>query len=115
MKLSFDYYHSLEAPEIYLCNPDERELFPLPGRDRKVALRFNDLSELKMTVDDAVSLFNGEVRDLEAYDYIRTKRLLYVTGIGWFRIKEVDEDDNGLLKSKTITAESSANVWEFLR
>ena len=112
MKLSFDYYHSLEAPEIYLCNPDERELFPLPGRDRKVALRFNDLSELKMTVDDAVSLFNGEVKDLEAYDYIRTKRLLYVTGIGWFRIKEVDEDDNGLLKSKAITAESYQSVFK---
>ena len=112
MKLSFDYYHNLEAPEIYLCNPDERELFPLPGRDRKIALRFNDLSELKMTVDDAVSLFNGEVKDLEAYDYIRTKRLLYVTGIGWFRIQEVDEDDNGLLKSKAITAESYQSVFK---
>ena len=46
MKLTFDYYHNLEKVELRLCNPDGRELFPLPGKNRNLTLRFNDLSEL---------------------------------------------------------------------
>ena len=52
MRFSFDYYHNLEKTDLYLCNPDGKELYPLPGRDRRVALRFNDISELSFVVDD---------------------------------------------------------------
>lgn len=106
MKLTFDYYHNLEKVELRLCNPDGRELFPLPGKNRNLTLRFNDLSELTFEVDSKVTLSNGNVVTLEAYDYIQPKRLVYATDIGWFQISSVDEHDNGIVKSKSVAAES---------
>ena len=110
MKLTFDYYHNLEKVDLYLCNPDGRDLFPLPGKSRNLTLRFNDLSELTFEVDSKVTLSNGTVVDLDAYDYIQTKRLVYATNIGWFQISGVDEHDNGVVKYKSVTAESYQSV-----
>ena len=106
MKLTFDYYHNLEKVELRLCNPDSRELFPLPGKNRNLTLRFNDLSELTFEVDSKITLSDNSVIDLEAYDYIQTKRLVYATNVGWFQISNVDEHDNGVTKYKSVTAES---------
>ena len=111
MRFSFDYYHNLEKTDLYLCNPDGKELYPLPGRDRRVALRFNDISELTFVVDDKYTDRGGNDRPLEAYDYVRTKRLIYVTNIGWFRIAKVDEKDDGVTKQKKVTAESLQAVF----
>lgn len=111
MRFSFDYYHNLEKTDLYLCNPDGKELYPLPGRDRRVALRFNDISELTFVVDDKYTDRGGNDRPLEAYDYVRTKRLIYVTNIGWFRIAKVDEKDDGVTKQKNVTAESLQAVF----
>ena len=106
MKLSFDYYHNLEKIDFFLCNPDGRELYPLLARDRRVVLRYNDLSELTFLVDDKYTDREGKDHACEAYDYLRTKRLVFATGIGWFRISKVDEQDDGINKHKAITAES---------
>ena len=110
MKLTFDYYHNLDQVELRLCNPDGRELFPLPGKNRNVALRFNDLSELTFEVDSKIVLSSGVAVDLDAYDYIQTKRLIFATNIGWFQISSVDEHDNGVTKYKSVTAESLQSV-----
>ena len=106
MNLTFDYYHNLEQVELRLCNPDGRELYPLPGRNRHLTLRFNDLSELTFDVDSKMTLSNGEIVNLEAYDYVQTKRLVFVTDVGWFQISGVKENDNGVEKTKSVTAES---------
>ena len=112
MKLTFDYYHNLEQVELRLCNPDGRELFPLPGKSRNLTLRFNDLSELTFEVYSTITLSNGNVVTLEAYDYVQTKRLVYATNIGWFQISGVEEHDNGVVKYKSITAESYQVVFK---
>ena len=112
MKLTFNYYHNLERVELWLCNPDGRELFPLPGKNRNLDLRFNDLSELTFDVDSKITLSDNKTINLEAYDYIRTKRLIYATNIGWFQISAVDEHDNGITKYKTIRAESYQSVFK---
>ena len=110
MKLTFDYYHNLEKVDFYLCNPDGRELFPLVGKNRNLTLRFNDLSELTFEIDSKTTLSNNAEVELEAYDYIETKRLIYATDIGWFQITAVDEHDNGVVKYKTVTCESYQSV-----
>lgn len=110
MNLTFDYYHNLEQVELRLCNPDGRELYPLPGRNRHLTLRFNDLSELTFDVDSKATLSNGDFIDLEVYDYIQTKRLVFATNIGWFQISNVEEHDNGVIKYKSVTAESYQSV-----
>ena len=112
MKLTFDYYHNLEKVELRLCNPDERELFSLPGRNRNLTLRFNDLSELTFEVDSKITLSDGRAVNLEAYEYIQTKRLVFATNIGWFQISKVEEHDNGVVKYKMVTAESYQAVFK---
>ena len=110
MKLSFDYYHNLEQVELYLCNPDGRELFMLPGRNRNLVLRFNDLSELTLDVDATTTLSDGTVVALDAYAYICTKRMIYATNIGWFQITAVEDHDDGVTKYKSVSAESAQSV-----
>lgn len=112
MKLTFDYYHNLENIDLRLCNPDERELFPLPGENRNLVLRFNDLSELTFDVYSTTTLSDGTVVELEAYDYIRTKRLVYATNIGWFQISNVTEEDDGKRKYKGVTAQSYQSIFK---
>ena len=106
MRLTFDYQNNLEQVDLWLCNPDGRELFSLPGRNRNFTLRFNDLSELTFEVDSSVTLPNGAVTKLDAYDYLQVKRLVFATNIGWFQISNVDEHDVGATKYKLVKAES---------
>lgn len=106
MNLKFDYYHNLEAVDLYLCNPDGRELFTVIGTNRRLKLRLNDLSELSFDVEATVTGQGGETLPLEAYDYLQTRRLIYATGIGWFVISNVVENDVGISKTKSVTCES---------
>ena len=106
MNLSFDYYHNLKETEFYLCNPDGRQLFPLVGVDRKLKLRFNDLSELTFSCYATTTTSDGSVVSVEAYDYVQTRRLIFVTGIGWFVIANVTEVDNGVAKYKNVSCYS---------
>lgn len=106
MNLSFDYYHHLTQTEFYLCNPDYRELFPLQARNRKVTLRFNDLSELTFTCDATATKNDGTIVELDSYDYIETRRLVFATSIGWFVIMNVKETDDGIAKYKEVKCES---------
>lgn len=106
MNFSFDYYHNLEDTELYLCNPDGRELFPLVATDRVLRLRFNDLSELSFTYYSTTTSNDGTVIDLEAYDYIQTRRLIFASKIGWFIISQVNETDNGVVKYKAVECQS---------
>ena len=112
MRFDFDYYHNLERTDMYLCNPDGRELFPLTGRNRIVTLRFNDISSLEFDIDPRVTMSNGDLVDVESYDYIQTKRLVFVKNIGWFQITSVDEDDYGSSKSKKVKAESLQTIFK---
>lgn len=106
MKLNFDYYHNLEDTELYLCNPDGRELFPLVGSDRILRLRFNDLSELTFNCYSTTTASDGTVVNLDSYDWIETRRLVFVTNVGWFVITNVTEQDDGVVKYKEVTCHS---------
>lgn len=112
MRFFFDYYKNLERIDLYLCNPDEKELFVIPGKERIFTLRFNDISEFSFKVDDKFTDRNGNSVPLEVYEYIRTKRLVYVTNIGWFKIVQVDETDDGITKQKNVVAESYQSVFK---
>lgn len=112
MNLHFDYYHKLENVDFYLCNPDGRQLYPLLPANKHLALRFNDLSELTFDVYPTATDFNGVVTELESYDEVRAHRLIYATDIGWFVIKSVEEIDNGISKSKSVTAASYQIIFQ---
>ena len=101
---SFDYYKQIESPEMYLCNPDQRFLCALNGENRKLTLRFNDLSELTFTVP--------KVEGTESsYNLIETKRLIFIDKIGWFQITTVTETIEGDRCSKSVTAKSHQTIF----
>lgn len=106
MKLTFDYYHNLEKVNLDLYNPDGRELFPLSTTDKKLTLRFNDLSELSFRTDSTTTLSDGTQVELEAYEYVQAKRLVRLENVGWFQISEIEEVSNGKIKYKKVTAKS---------
>ena len=112
MKLTFDYYHNIERVDVYLCNPDGRELFSLPAEEKNLTLRFNDLSELTFKVNATIGLLDGGTEMVDAYDYIQTKRLVYVSNIGWFQISKVEEFDDGVSRYKTVSTESLQSVFK---
>lgn len=101
---SFDYYKQIESPEMYLCNPDQRFLCALNGENRKLTLRFNDLSELTFTVP--------KIEGTESsYNLIETKRLIFIDKIGWFQITTVTETIEGDRCSKSVTAKSHQTIF----
>lgn len=113
MNLSFNYYHKLDDVEFYLCNPDGRELFPIVAKDRTVTLRFNDLSVIEFTLPAKLEKSDGTVIEkVEYYDYVETMRLIFATKIGWFKIVNVTENDDGVTKSKSVTAESLQTTFK---
>lgn len=112
MNLSFDYYKNLKDVELYLCNPNEKELYALPCLDRKLTLRFNDLSELTFTCYETIRASDGEMITIEGYEYIQTRRLIYVTDIGWFTIVTSNEYNNGAIKYKEVTCHSLQAVFK---
>ena len=112
MNLSFDYYHNLEDTELYLCNPDGRELFPLVGRERNLKLRFNDLSELTFQCLSTTTSSDGTIVNLDSYDYVQTRRRVFATRIGWFVITNVKETDNGVTKIKDVTCSSEQVIFQ---
>lgn len=113
MNLSFNYYHKLDDVEFYLCNPDGRELFPIVAKDRTVTLRFNDLSVIEFTLPAKLEKSDGTVIEkVKYYDYVETMRLIFATKIGWFKIVNVTENDDGITKSKSVTAESLQTTFK---
>lgn len=106
MNFSFNYYRQFDDIELYLCNPDGRELFALTAYDRVATLRFNDLSKIEFKVPKTITQPDGTNIVPEYYNYLETKRIISVPKIGFFQISKVQENDNGTDAYKAIEAES---------
>jgi hypothetical protein len=129
---NFDYFNQLDPPDFILCNPDKSELFSLGTvYDKKLSLRYNSLSELsfvapaKLWVNprtrkiegfqkaafqaDAYQVDNLDqltITTTEYYDYLVSKRLIYIPDVGYFMITGCEETDDGIAKEKKIVAQS---------
>lgn len=99
MITKFNYYRQVESPAMYLCNPDGRFLCALEASERKLSLRFNDLSEITFTVNSAHI-------DKVAYGLVERRRLIYIEDIGWFQIADVQEETQGDVSTKSVSAYS---------
>lgn len=98
----FDDFNIGEIPDFILCNPNKEQLFSLGAiSERKYLPRVNAISELSFRADKYVN----EI-EMEYYEYIEQRRLVYVADIGYFIIDEIKETDNGIEKYKEITCKS---------
>jgi|GEM_PF-4128488 len=106
MNNTFDYFRNLKSPEIFLCNPDKEKLAVLNVLDAHLTLRFNDLSELSLEVSSHATNTKGKKVRCKHYENLRAKRLILIDGVGYFRIMEVNEIENGLNSMKFVKASS---------
>jgi hypothetical protein len=107
----FDYYDNYDIPTFVLCNPNGDQLYTLGDiSDRKVTLRFNALSELSFVAKSKMtttSISGSEVLiDTEYFSYLEYLRLIYVPNIGYFMITGIEKGNDGIILTKTITAQS---------
>ena len=97
MNVLFDIFGQPETPNITLCNPNKSELYSLGlAYDTEITLRFNALSEFKFSFPESV---DGGETPIEAYYYLKNKRLVKVYGFGYFQIVDVQEKTDGDRKS----------------
>lgn len=112
MELSFNHFKNVQDVDCYLCNPDRSLLSVIPARARNFILRFNTLSEFTCEVPKYVSNAKGDLYEHPYYDYIQTRRLINVDKIGWFKIVEAVETENGNGTSKSVRAESCESTFK---
>ena len=111
MNFTFNHYNQLEDPGVYLCNPDCTVLSAITANDRKLSLRFNDLSGFSFTVSAGGYAYNDVIKEYTPsvpawYNYLETKRIIFVEDVGYFQITNVSETDDGAGKHKEVTCES---------
>lgn len=105
MITTFDIFNRVEKPAIILTNPNRVELYPLDGicYETKLSLKFNAVSELSFKYPRSID--NGKTT-LAAYEFLRSKRLIFVQNIGYFIIFKADEVVNGGVPVKQVVAYS---------
>jgi len=106
MDLSFDHFKNLVELSFTLCNPDKRKIAVLETRNAHLTLRFNDLSELTFEVPSHATNAKGRKVKYTHYARVETQRLILVESVGFFKIMEVSEVEDGLDSYKSITAKS---------
>jgi Protein of unknown function (DUF1142). len=112
MNISFDKFGKSEKPEFILCNPDESEIAVITVSETSCIIRFNATSELTFKVYPKYSDDSG-THDHLWYESVKTKRLIFVTDLGYFQIQEVKELDDGKMKYKEVIALSLQNEFTF--
>lgn len=103
MQYSFDIFDKYEMPVITLANPNKEELGQLGCTiGLNLTYNFNAVSEVNFTypyqdVNEVISPY---------YSQIENHRLLHLTNHGWWLIQDVNDSDDGITKTKTVTAYS---------
>ena len=102
MLAQYDSFGSFETPQITLCNPDGRALGILSNlSDRRLNVRFNDLSDLSFTIQRGEKGCRCPV-----YELVEPFRYLLLEGIGYFVITDVSETDEAGAAAKAVEASS---------
>ena len=105
----FDKFDQAETPTLTLCNPNKEEICSLGGAylggayNIKATMRFNALSELTFNFPSSI---DAGVTPIPQYDYIKNKRLVKVENYGYFIIDTCEEDEDGKVPIKVVTAKS---------
>lgn len=106
MNVLFDAFNQPEKPNIILCNPNKEPIYALGGIAFNIApkLVFNGMSTLTFTFPASI---DANVTHIEAYDYIQTKRLIYIDSLQmYFVITQAEEDLDGSVDKKLVTCQS---------
>ena len=94
-----------------LCKPNRKTLCTLNGVQLdsvNYTPKFNDLDEITFTVDKYIIDDNGNKIVSQGYEQLHAFMEVYLSGIGYFQIKEPTISNDGKRETKTITGTSTA-------
>lgn len=99
MIVNFDYFNRAQDPKLFICNPNNKELAPIPQFDNlDVKPTFNGLSELTLNIykyiKDKDTGIIDTTRVCSCYKYIENHRQIHVENLGYFIINEFDETND---------------------
>ena len=132
MIVNFDAFGQMENVTFILTNPNKQQLYALGTvYDRKYSPRYNALSEISFTapshlwVNPLTAQTEGfqfsafqeagfqvenidevTLTETEYYDFLVSKRLIFIPDIGYFIITEVNEENDGITNEKYVIAQS---------
>jgi hypothetical protein len=96
----FDKFGYVEIPNMTLTNPNKEELFSLGlAYNTKLSLKFNALSTFEFEFPQSI---DGGEAIIEAYSYLKNKRLVLIENHGYFQIINVKEDIDGAIPTKKV-------------
>lgn len=105
MYRTFDIFNQLERPAIILCNPHKDQIYSLDmAYNVSLINRFNSMSEINLTIPQYLRGHGWD--EVEAYEYISEKRLVYFENFGYYEIKRVSEQVSGDINIKVVLAQS---------
>lgn len=108
MNVSFDNYGIPLQSNAYLAKPNRQPICALNGIDRESfssTLNTNDISEVSMDVYRFICIDGKEI-ETNGYQYIEKNLKVRIDQLGWFLIKDVSENNDGIKELKTISLES---------
>ena len=114
MQIKFDKFDRAQHPIIFICNPDKRILSIVPESsvtDRKMTIAFNAVSSFDFSVYKYLDQNNDAPIENQSYAFFAKKRLIYVVDIGYFRITNVVEHDDGYCPYLDIQCTSAEIEW----
>ena len=105
----FNVFGEYEIPEVSLCHPNRKKICDLSRIvDFDVKIKFNATSEISLTV---LEYADGSYTPF--YDEIKQKNKIHINGFGWFIIGDVEEENDGVNKTKVIPAISEESFFNY--
>jgi len=105
MNQNFDIFNQVEMPSIMLCTPNLEKVHAIDSLifGTGVKLRYNAMSEFSFSIPESI---DGNQTTLFVYSLIKNMKYIHIENIGYFIIREVEENDEGLVKIKEVKCES---------
>lgn len=97
-----------KKPSVYLCQTNKDRIGELIVHNFEGAFKWNTYSEISFDIDRMYCDVNtGETLINPYYDLVEGLRLVYVEGFGYFQLQDPEIDNDGIIETKSINANSS--------
>ncbi len=109
---TFDLLGIMETPGTYLCQADKEFMGRIVVKDLSLNEKWNDYSDISFDVPfKLIDFITGNTFVNPYYDKVESMRVIFVEGIGFFQIQNVEVQSDGVKEYKSITAHSYEVVF----
>lgn len=98
---------SYRPPAIYLCQTNKERIGELSVRNFEGTFKWVDYSQISFDIDRKINDgITGETIVNPYYDWVDGLRLVEVEGFGVFQLQDPEEESDGILETKSMSANS---------